>query len=185
MRLFAATGIGRTRWATALSVLILYVAAVFVALASAPQANAGFCDPLLNGPYTAVSDGARAQTNDVYHDEATVTSTWTISTSCGIESPPDCAGEVVSSQGWRAPINCDAAGQWSVRRHLDNWEPCKGGVGAPADQLLYFSPDVSGSPSFAAVKTFSGWDRTVGASGGCGINQPLVIEMPLRLSRVQ
>jgi len=125
-----------------------------------------------------------AKTNDVYHDEATVTSTWTVTTSCDTASPPDCAGQVASSAGWQAPISCDAAGLWSVRRHFDNWEPCKNGAAAPADQLLYFSPELSGSPSFDAVSTFSGWDRTVGVSGGCGVNQPLVIEMPFRLSRV-
>ncbi|WP_245008623.1 MULTISPECIES: hypothetical protein [Mycolicibacterium] len=72
-----------------------------------------------------------------------------------------------------------------MRRHLDQWEPCHDGTAAPADQLLYFSPDLSGSPSFDDVSSFSGWDRTVGTSGGCGINRPLVIEMPFQLIRIQ
>lgn len=178
------TGMYRRTRSTALSIIFLCLTAVLATFEPVPQANAAFCDPLLNGRYNAVSDGVWAKTNDVYHDEATVTSTWTITTSCDAGSPPDCAGQVASSAGWRAPISCDAAGLWSVRRHLDNWEPCKNGT-ASADQLLYFSPDLSGSPSFDAVSTFSGWDRTVGVSGGCGINQPLVIEMPFRLSRVE
>ncbi|OBB08793.1 hypothetical protein A5731_19600 [Mycolicibacterium conceptionense] len=164
--------------------LVLIAAATVAALTTAPSAAAAFCDPTLNGAYRAVSDGTWAKTNEIFHDEATVASTWTVNTTCSSETY-DCAGEVSSSQGWDAPIRCDAAGLWSVRRHLDRWEPCHDGTAAPADQLLYFSPDLSGSPSFDEVSSFSGWDRTVGISGGCGINRPLVIEMPFQLTRIQ
>ena len=72
-------------------------AAVVVSLASAPQAGAAFCDPLPNGRFTATSDGVWAKTNDVFHDEATVTSTWTITSSCTGE-PLDCADEIGAMQ---------------------------------------------------------------------------------------
>lgn len=156
------------------------VAAVVVALGWAPQAGADFCDPLPNGRFTATSDGVWAKTNDVFRDEATVTSTWTITSSCTGE-PLDCAGHVASSQGWDAPIHCESAGLWNMRRNHDNWQICPDGTAVPGRQLLYFSADLTGAPSFSAVRTYSGWDRTVGVSGGCGINQPLVIEMPFRL----
>lgn len=168
---------------TALPTVVIAAAAAVSALINTPTAAAAFCDPTLNGAYRAVSEGKWAKTNEIFHDEATVTSTWTISTTCSAQTY-DCAGQVSSSQGWNAPIQCDSAGLWSVRRHLDRWEPCQDGTAAAADQLLYFSPDLSGSPSFDAVKSFSGWDRTVGTSGGCGINRPLVIEMPFQLSRI-
>ncbi|MGV0813903.1 hypothetical protein ABQF34_18220 [Mycolicibacterium boenickei] len=168
---------------TALPMLALIAAASVSALTTAPSAAAAFCDPTLNGAYRAVSDGAWAKTNEIFHDEATVTSTWTISTTCSAETY-DCAGEVTSSQGWNAPIRCDSAGLWSVRRQLDGWETCQDGTAAPAEQLMYFSPDLSGAPSFDEVSSFSGWDRTVGISGGCGINRPLVIEMPFQLTRI-
>ena len=167
----------------ALPTVVLVASAAVAALTSAPNAAAAFCDPTLNGAYRAVSDGTWAKTNEIFHDEATVTSTWTVSTTCSAETY-DCAGHVRSSQGWNAPIRCDSAGQWSVRRHLDRWEPCQDGTAATAEQLMYFSPDLSGSPSFDEVTTFSGWDRTVGTSGGCGINRPLVIEMPFQLTRI-
>ena len=167
----------------ALPTVVLVAAAAAAALTSAPNAAAAFCDPTLDGAYRAVSDGTWAKTNEIFHDEATVTSTWTVSTTCSSETS-DCAGDVRSSQGWSAPIRCDSAGLWSVRRHLDRWAPCHDGTVAPADQLLYFSPDLSGSPSFEEVAAFSGWDRTVGISGGCGINRPLVIEMPFQLTRI-
>lgn len=165
----------------AISAAALMAAAIIGAVSSASRADAALCDPEINGTFTAVSDGQSAKTNQVFHDEATVTSNWTITTSCNASY--DCAGQVISSQGWNAPVVCEASGLWYVRRHLEHWEPCDDGTAAPAEQLLYFSPDLSGSPSFDAVKTFSGWDRTVGASGGCGHNKPLVIEMPLQLTR--
>lgn len=168
---------------TALPMLVLIAAASVAALTTAPSAAAAFCDPTLNGAYRAVSDGTWAKTNEIFHDEATETSTWSISTTCSAETY-DCAGEVSSSQGWDAPIQCDSAGLWSVRRHLGRWEPCHDGTAAPAEQLMYFSPDLSGSPSFGEVTSFSGWDRTVGISGGCGINRSLVIEMPFQLTRI-
>jgi len=157
-------------------------AATVAVVGTAARAGAAHCDPLLNGTFTAVSNGVWAQTNDIYHDETTVNSSWTVTTSCTAQFP-DCAGRVVSSQGWSAPVNCEADGMWYVRRHLEHWEPCKDGTAAPAEQLLLFAPVLSGAPSFDAVKTFSGWDRTVGVSGGCGINQPLVIVMPFQLTK--
>ncbi|HET6734424.1 hypothetical protein [Mycobacterium sp.] len=168
----------------ATSAVVLLASGIIGALGTAPPAGAAYCDPTPNGTFAAVSDGVWAQTNQVYRDEATVTSTWTVTSSC-TEAFPNCAGQVISSQGWTAPMNCEAAGLWHVRRHLEGWEPCKDGTAAPAEQLLYFSPDLSGAPSFAAVTTFSGWDRTVGVSGGCGINKPLVIEMPFRLTKIE
>ncbi|MGV0737656.1 hypothetical protein ABQF35_12750 [Mycobacterium syngnathidarum] len=164
----------------AVTATMICAATIVVALESAPHAGAAYCDPLPNGRFTATSDGVWARTNEVFHDESTVTSTWTISTWC-TGAPLDCAGRVVSSQGWDAPISCESAGLWNVRRHHDNWEICPDGTAVPGNQLLYFSADLTGSPSFSAVRTYSGWDRTVGVSGGCGVNQPLVIEMPFRL----
>lgn len=153
------------------------------AVVAAPNAVAALCDPLLNGTFSAVSDGVWAKSNDIFRDERTVTSTWTVSSSCTADTH-DCGGQVISSQGWTAPLKCENAWQWSVRRHLEDWVPCPDGTTAPAEQLLYFSPDLSGVRSTDAVKTFSGWDRTVGISGGCGINQPVVIEMPFQLTRI-
>lgn len=167
----------------ATATIFLASAAAVAAIGGAPVATAGFCDPLLNGNFSATSDGVWAKTNDIYHDEKTVTDTWAIETAC--TPAGDCAGTIASSQGWKAPIVCESAGLWHIRRHLDQWEPCSGGTPAPGDQLLYFSPDLSGSPSFDAVKTFSGWNRTVGTSGNCGINEPLVIEMPLQVTLIQ
>ena len=167
----------------ALPATIIAAAVTTATWATTPHAGAAFCDPPLNGTFNAISDGVLAKTNDVFHDERPVTSTWTVSTSC-TEEFPDCAGRMASSQGWSAPMNCEAGGMWYVRRHLDRWEHCHDGSDAPGEQLYYFSPQLTGAPSFSAVSTFSGMDRTVGPSGGCGINKPLVIEIPFKLTRI-
>src|SRR5262249_53529772 len=59
-------------------------------------------NPAINGTYLATSNGDWARTNDSYHDEATVRSTWTITSTC--PTPTSCYGTVVSDQGWTAKI---------------------------------------------------------------------------------
>ena len=52
------------------------VATVFVGLASPHPARASADDLALNGTYIATSNGDWARTNDSYHDEQTVRSTY-------------------------------------------------------------------------------------------------------------
>jgi hypothetical protein len=147
-------------------------AATMLSFDAAP-AGATVCDPPINGTFTATSDGQWAQTRDVYHDEATVTSTWNVSTSC--TDAMDCTGRVTSSQGWSAPTRCDD-GLWFVKRQVDNWEPCWDGTAAPGQQTYAFNPDITDPANFV------GWDKTVGPSGACGKNQWLTINMPFKLT---
>ncbi|HME49906.1 hypothetical protein [Mycobacterium sp.] len=153
----------------------LVAAATVVSVATASPAGASICDPPINGTFTRVSDGVWAKTNDSYHNEETVTDTWTVSAAC--TDYLDCTGQVVSSQGWTASAKC-YDGLWYVRRQLEHWEPCLDGTGAPAQQTFMFAPDMANPTNFA------GSDKTVGASGGCGFNKPLTVEMPLELTRV-
>ena len=129
-----------------------------------------------NGTYTAFSDGQWAQTNDSYHDEATVTATWTVTTTC--TDYLDCTSRVISSQGWTGDAQC-SDGLWILKRQLDNWEPCWDGSAAPGTQRYIFSSDIS------APANFVGWDKTTGASGACGKNQWLTVNMPFRLTKIE
>jgi hypothetical protein len=74
------------------------VAAVAFATVVPPAAATEW--PTLDGTYTAVSDGRWAKTREVRRDEATVTSTWTITSTCS--SHVECTGRVISDQGWSA-----------------------------------------------------------------------------------
>ena len=153
----------------------LLAAATVVGLVVASPAAAAVCDPAVNGTFTARSDGQWAQTNDSYHDEQTVTSTWTIQSECA--DFLDCAGTIVSSQGWAADLHCDG-GLWKIHRQLDNWEPCSDGTAAPGQQTYAFTTDIT-DPA-----TYVGWDKTVGPSGACGKNRWLTINMPFKLTKI-
>ena len=150
-------------------------AATVLGVAVAAPARAAICDPPISGTYTAVSDGQWAQTNDSYHDEATVTATWTVSSVCA--DYLDCTGRVVSSQGWTADIRC-GSGLWQVRRQIDDWEPCADGTSAPGQQNYAFFADIANPANFA------GWDKTIGPSGACGRNYWLTVNMPFKLFKI-
>ena len=61
---------------------------VLVLASGVPTAGASGAEWGLNGTYVATSNGQWAQTNDIYRDEASVRSTWTISTTCS--TPVEC-----------------------------------------------------------------------------------------------
>jgi hypothetical protein len=144
-------------------------AGVLLGLTVGWPAHASPDSTALNGTYSATSDGSRAQTNYAFHDEATVTSTWTISSTC--TDPMDCTGQVRSSQGWSANLRLIGGDLWIVARDVPGWEKCQDGSSAPGHQMFKFSAD----------DNLAGWDYTVGPSGACGANKPLTIELPFKL----
>jgi hypothetical protein len=114
-------------------------------------------------------------TNEVYHDEATVVTTWTVTSSC--DDVMHCAGQVTSEQGWSADLGCQA-GLWFTKHRVENWQPCADGSTTPGDQTFRFWR-VEGQP-----ETFAGFDRTIGPSGGCGKNLWNKVEMPFTLNKI-
>jgi hypothetical protein len=171
--------------------------AVAGSLSMAPGAHAKEYGIELNGTYRATSDGEWAKTNDVFRDERTVIQTWTIATSCA--SPLSCTGTVTSDQGWAAPIDFKSD-FWNVQRVIENWEPCPAfydypgariftgaeGTAAPGTQSFSFYGRSIGNSGNDANNTdlLAGRERTQAPSGACGINKPLIIELPFRLERV-
>jgi hypothetical protein len=152
------------------------VAAMAVALAAAPSAHADPGDGIaLNGTYTAFSDGQWAKTQDSYHDEKSVTQTWTVTSACSTYQ--DCTGRVTSDQGWSADL-VYLSGRWKVTRPLDNWEPCIDGTANTGHQTFTFW---KGYPEPMPLK---GYDITLGPSGACGWNKQLNIQLPFTLTPV-
>ncbi len=143
-----------------------------------PVAAADLTGIALNGTFTAVSDGTWAKTNDSFHDESTIPSTWTIRSTC--TTFQDCTGRLVSDQGWSAPV-VYLSGRWRATRVVDDWEHCADGSTAPGQQSFTFWPPRADEYNPVML---TGWDETVGPSGACGINRSLVIQMPLRLTRI-
>jgi hypothetical protein len=144
---------------------------------AAPLANADPNDGVaINGTYTAFSDGQWAKTNDSYHDEASVTQTWTITSTC--TTYQDCTGTVTSDQGWSSTNLVYMSGRWKVSHTVENWEHCQDGTAVPGEQAFTFW---RGYPDKSKI---TGLDQTIGPSGGCGFNKWLHVTMPLRLTPV-
>jgi len=133
----------------------------------------------LNGTFVATSNGEWAKTNDIYHDEVSVRSTWSISTTCSY--PSECTGTVDSDSGWSAPIY-KKSGVWYVKRTADGWQPCGDGTAGPGLQVFLFYPsNADGSAADPTSSTLVGQDSTTGVSGSCGSSKVLYITMPFKL----
>jgi hypothetical protein len=73
---------------------------------------------------------------------------------------------------------------WIVDLDHENWQPCPDGTSSPGRQRFqFFGTDSNGQYDASNTTTLQGYDRTIGVSGACGINKPLVIQMPLTLRR--
>jgi hypothetical protein len=133
----------------------------------------------LNGTFTATSNGEWATTNDVYHDERSVRSIWTISSVCSY--PTECTGTVSSDAGWTAPIY-KTGGDWYLKRTITDWMPCQDGTSAPGLQVYRFhGASPGGDQSDPTSNTLVGQDETTGQSGACGRSLALYINMPFKL----
>lgn len=160
-------------------VAIAALAMGVVGLESTPTAIASDDEWGLNGTYIATSNGEYAKKNEVFREEASLRSTWTISTECSY--PTECTGTVVSDFGWTAPIY-KTSGVWYVKHTVDNWEPCPDGTAEPGLQVFRFVPVIEdGSMTDPGSTTLVGEDQTTGPSGACGISKPLFISMPFKL----
>ncbi|MGW4096212.1 MULTISPECIES: Rv2253/PknI dimerization domain-containing protein [unclassified Mycobacterium] len=148
----------------------------------------GLCSPVaeaspsnwgLNGTYIATSNGEWAKSNDIFHDEASIRGTWTISTTCSY--PSECTGTVDTDWGWSAPIY-KKSGVWYVKRTVDNWQTCGDGTAGPGLQVYRFFPsNESATAVDPASTTLVGEDSTTGVSGSCGTSKVVFITMPFKL----
>jgi hypothetical protein len=166
-----------------LTTAMVLATTAFGALGTASTAEATTKeDVAINGTFRATSIGDYAKTNDTYSGEATVVSTWTISSSC--VTFQECHGTVASDQGWTAPMYMIDGIMWYVKREVPNWERCADGTAFSGQQTFYFYPVDADGEFRLGSPTFAGKDKTVGPSGACGQNQWLDITMPLRLDKL-
>jgi hypothetical protein len=159
------------------------LAAATIAVASAPQSAADISENALNGTYSVVSNGEWAKVNERYEDKPSVRSEWKISTACA--TTLSCAGTVSSSLGWTEDIYTTTGFTWYVRHHVPNWIPCPDGSSADGQQVFRFHPEVSSQPDRSATPgVLVGEDVTTGESGNCGRNTSLVLNLPVKLTRI-
>jgi hypothetical protein len=158
------------------------LAAIVIGGSVTPPPSRASADVSINGRYNATSLGNWAKTTDSYHDEATVRSVWTASSSCS--DAQDCTGMVSSDQGWSAPLTMHDGAQWLVRRDLPNWETCGDASTNTGHQLFSFSPVDANGNLLNGSSRLAGRDKTTGDSDACGVNKWLTIEMPFELDKI-
>lgn len=150
----------------------------------APPARANADAYAVNGTFAATSDGEWATTDYAFHREATVKSTWTIVSTCTTDV--NCTGEVISDQGWSAPVRTEGH-VWYVERDVPNWLTCPDGNVFPGHQTFMFYPSDSNGVTQIGSPYLEGKDKTVGPRYACGTawyGKPLTIVMPFRLERI-
>jgi hypothetical protein len=158
----------------------LVVAAAF-GLAAAPQATASYDQYAPNGTYSVVSNGEWARMNDRYQDEPSVRSTWDVSTTC--TTALTCVGTVTSSLGWTENIYT-GSGMWYVKHHVPDWIPCPDGTRGAGLQVYRFYPANDEGTRTDNTDLYIGEDQTTGESGACGRNRSLVLNLPVKITRV-
>jgi hypothetical protein len=140
-------------------------------------------DVALNGTYQVTSNGNLAKLNRQYNQQAVVTTTWTITSTC--TTFDECSGTVKSAQGWTEPAKLQDGTQWYVIHNVPNWETCPDGKSYTGRQELYFYPvDAVNGTLQIGSSILAGKDKTIGPSGACGQNNWLTIEEPLRLDKI-
>jgi hypothetical protein len=163
----------------------LVVAALAGGVGATPPAQASDDAYAINGTYAATSDGTYATTDYAFHDEATVRSIWTITSTCATDVK--CTGQVTSEQGWSAPLRTEGH-VWYVERDLSNWETCPdGGVSFTGHQTFQFYPANADGVTQIGSPHLEGKDKTVGPRYACGtywFGKPLTIVMQFRLDKI-
>ncbi len=155
--------------------------AVTASVGAAPAQASNFGTEL-NGTWRVLSDGQWARTNDVKIKQETVVETWTISTTC--TSPLDCSGEVTSDRGWTGTARLDDF--WYVDHVIPNWIPCPDGTFASGYQkfILWGVDPATEQKVYNNIQTLAGRNVTKGPSGACGVNKPVVIELPVSMAKI-
>jgi hypothetical protein len=179
---------GRNQGAVMVATLLTrgaaFAATAMTVLATAPvaAADAEYDQYAMNGTFSVVSNGEWARMNDRYQDEPSVRSTWTVTSTCS--TAITCAGKVTSTLGWTEDIYTTMGSQWYVKHYVPDWIPCPDGSTAPGLQVykIYRATD----DGMADVKSpnWLGEDETTGVSGNCGRNRSLVLNLPVKITKI-
>jgi hypothetical protein len=161
---------------------VALIAATALGLGTAPSATAEYEEYAMNGTYSVVSNGEWARMNDRYQDEPSVRSTWTVNTTC--TSALTCSGKVTSSLGWTEDIYTGIGSLWYVKHFVPDWIPCPGGGVGPGLQVYKFYPATEEGLAQRISDLWVGEDQTTGESGACGRNRSLVLNLPVKITKI-
>jgi hypothetical protein len=164
----------------------LMASALTAYLATSPLVRANSDDFAINGIYAATSDGNYATTDYAFHNEATVRSSWTVTSHCITDD--SCSGKVASDQGWSAPLTMEVGHVWQVERDVPNWQTCPDGTTFTGHQSFMFYPSNADGLTQIGSPYLEGRDKTVGPRYPCGntywYGKPLTVVMQFRLDKV-
>jgi hypothetical protein len=158
----------------------LMAAAVVGGVGTTPSARASDDAYAINGTYAATSEGTYATTDYAFHNEATVKSIWTITSTCATDVR--CTGQVTSDQGWSAPLRTEGH-IWYVERDVPNWETCPDETSFTGHQTYMFYPANADGVTQIGSPYLEGKDKTVGPRFACGRAKWLTIVMQFRLDK--
>ncbi|MCH9668643.1 MAG: hypothetical protein K0U76_05645 [Actinomycetia bacterium] len=156
--------------------------AVMASVGVAPAAQATDFGTALNGTFRVKSDGQWARTNGVKIKQETVVETWKITTSC--VSPIECSGVVTSDRGWTGTARL--ADYWFIEHVIDDWIPCSDGMFFSGLQkfILWGIDPATEERTYTDSDYWAGRNVTKGPSGACGVNNPVVIELPVSMVKI-
>ena len=164
--------------------LLAAVTAAVATVVTAPRAAADddYSKYTMNGTYSVVSDGEWARMNDRYQDEPSVRSTWTVTSTCS--TAITCAGKVTSTLGWTEDIYTTMGREWYVKHSVSDWIPCPDGTTAPGLQVYKIYRANDEGMAYVTSPNWLGEDETTGVSGNCGRNRSLVLNLPVKLTKL-
>jgi hypothetical protein len=154
-------------------------------VATSPPVRANSDGFAINGTYTATSDGTYATTDYAFHNEATVRTTWTITSHCTTDD--SCSGKVTSDQGWSSPLTMEVGHIWHVERDVPDWETCPDGMTFTGHQTFTFYPSNADGLTQIGSPYLEGRDKTAGPRYACDsakYGKWLTIVMPFRLDKI-
>jgi hypothetical protein len=165
-----------------LAVLSVFAMITGQGIGAAPPARASNTGSELNGTFLVSSNGQWAKTNDVLMNESSSLQTWTVTSSCA--SPIECTGTVKSDQGWTGTLRLDKF--YYVEHDIPNWAPCPDGTFADGHQMfLMWGIDPNTEEGVSTdIHYLGARNVTRTASGSCGANKPLIVEMPAFVKQV-
>jgi hypothetical protein len=158
------------------------LAAVAIGLGTAPPAAAEYEEYTMNGRFSVVSNGEWATMDDRYQDEPSVRSEWTVNTTC--TTAITCYGKVTSTLGWTEDVYTGTGNTWYVKHYVADWIPCPDGTWGPGLQVYNFYPADEEGVHRRISDLWLGQDITTGTSGACGRNKSVVLNLPVKITKI-
>jgi hypothetical protein len=86
--------------------------------------------------------------------------------------------------GWTEDIYTTMGSHWYVKHYVNDWIPCPDGTTAPGLQVYRFYRATDDGMADVKSPNWVGEDETTGISGNCGRNRSLVLNLPVKITKL-